>query len=104
MPRGQKLLGSFGGHVDTTKTLMMVAGVIELGGGLLIAVGLFTRVAAFLASGEMAVAYYMVHAPGGSWPIVNKGELAVVYCFLFLFVAAAGGGRYSLDAALRRRT
>ena len=100
----QKLLGSFGGKADTSNTLMMVAGVIELGGGLLMAVGLFTRVAAFIASGEMAVAYFMAHAPGGFWPIVNKGEPAVVYCFVFLFIAAAGGGRYSLDAALRRRT
>src|SRR6266550_391889 len=75
----QKLLGSFGGKIDTSNTLMMVAGVIELGGGLLMAVGLFTRVAAFLASGEMAVAYFMAHAPGGFWPIVNKGEPAVVY-------------------------
>jgi putative oxidoreductase len=99
----QKLLGAFGGKVDTSNTLIMVAGVIELVGGLLIAVGLFTRVAAFLASGEMAVAYFMVHAPGGFWPIVNKGEPAVVYCFIFLFIAATGGGRYSLDAALRRR-
>jgi putative oxidoreductase len=100
----QKLLASFGGKVDTSNTLMLVAGVIELGGGLLMAVGLFTRVAAFIASGEMAVAYFMAHAPAGFWPIENKGELAVAYCFVFLFIAAAGGGQYSLDAALRRRS
>ena len=65
--------------------------------------GLFARVAAFLACGEMAVAYFRMHAPHGFWPIQNKGELAVVYCFFFLFIAAAGAGPYSLDGLIRRK-
>ena len=102
MHGAQKLLGAFGGR-KATAPLFMVGGVIELVGGLLIAVGLFTSLAAFLASGEMAVAYFMAHAPQGLWPIVNKGELAVLYCFLFLYMAARGSGAYSLDAVLRHR-
>ena len=78
------------------------AGYIELIGGLLLAVGLFTRIAAFIMSGEMAVAYFMVHAPQGFFPLINKGELAVLYCFVFLYLAAAGGGPWSLDR-LRNR-
>ncbi|MEA2239543.1 MAG: putative oxidoreductase [Thermoanaerobaculia bacterium] len=83
--------------------MMMVAGIIELVCGLAIAVGFFTGIAAFLASGEMAVAYFTVHAHNGFWPIQNKGELAVLYCFLFLFVSAHGAGIWSLDNILRRR-
>ena len=97
----QKLFGVLGGQV-ADKPLMQLAGVIEFGGGILIAVGLLTSWAAFVASGQMAAAYFMAHAPQGFWPIVNKGELAVVYAFLFLFIWAHGGGRYSLDAMLRR--
>ena len=67
------------------------------------AIGLFTRVAAFIASGEMAAAYFMVHAKMGFWPIINKGELAVAYCFVFLYIAAHGAGAFSLDG-MRRRT
>jgi len=96
-----KLFGAFGGHVADAP-LMKFGGVIEFGGGIFMAVGLLTRWAAFLASGMMAVAYFTSHAPDGFWPIRNHGELAVVYCFLFLFVAAYGGGRYSLDAVLGR--
>lgn len=99
----QKLFGVLGGKVMTGTPLMLTAGIIEFVGGLLIAVGLLTRVAAFLASGFMAVAYFMAHAPKGFWPILNEGELAVVYCFVFLFIAAHGGGIYSLDRAFRRR-
>jgi putative oxidoreductase len=99
----QKLFGALGGTAMTSNPMMLVAGLIEFGGGLLIALGLFTSWAAFLASGEMAVAYFMVHAKGGFWPIVNKGELAVVYCFLFLYIAARGSGPYSVDAAMRKR-
>lgn len=84
-------------------SLMGLAAALELGGGLLILVGLLTRPVAFVLSGLMAVAYFMAHAPGGFWPIVNKGELAVIYSFLFLYLSAAGGGPYSLDALLRRR-
>ena len=99
----QKLFGALGGTAMTSNPMMLAGGIIEFGGGLLIAIGLFTSWAAFLASGEMAVAYFMVHAKGGFWPIVNKGELAVLYCFLFLYMAARGGGPYSLDAAMRKR-
>jgi putative oxidoreductase len=100
----QKLFGAFGGQVVTGQTRMLAAGVIELAGGLLIATGLFSRAAALVASGEMALAYFLVHAPNGFWPIQNKGELAVLYCFLFLTVAAVGGGLYSLDALRRKAT
>jgi putative oxidoreductase len=85
--------------------LMMVAGGIELVCGFLIAIGFFTGIVAFIASGEMAVAYFMGHASrGGFWPIENQGELAVLYCFVFLFIAAHGGGIWSVDNALRRKT
>jgi putative oxidoreductase len=97
----QKLLGSFGGKADTSNTLMLVAGIIELGGGLLMAVGLFTRVAAFIASGEMAAAYFIAHFPMGLVPLQNGGELAVLYCFAFLYIATRGPGMCSLDG-LRR--
>ena len=84
-------------------SLVYVSGLLELVGGALILVGLFTRPVAFVLSGFMAVAYFMVHAPQGFWPIVNKGELAVLYCFVFLCFAAAGGGQWSVDRLLRRR-
>ena len=99
----QKLFGVLGGQKMTGVPLMLVGGLIEFAGGLMIAVGLLTAWAAFIASGEMAAAYFMVHAKGGFWPIVNKGELAVVYCFLFLYIAARGAGLYSVDAKLLRR-
>jgi putative oxidoreductase len=82
-------------------SLMGLAGIIELFGGSLICVGLFTRLVAFIASGEMAVAYFRAHAPRGPWPLVNMGELAVLYCILFLYLAAAGPGPWSLDAMRR---
>jgi putative oxidoreductase len=94
----QKVLGLFGGP-KASEPLMIVGGWIELVAGLLIAVGLFAAVAAFIASGEMAVAYFMAHAPHGWAPIMNHGELAVVYCFAFLFIAARGSGLWSVDAA-----
>lgn len=99
----QKLFGAFGGQVMTSNPLMLAAGVIELVGGVLVAIGLLTSWAAFVASGEMAVAYFMVHQPQGTWPIHNKGELAALYCFAFLYIAARGAGRYAVDAALRGR-
>jgi putative oxidoreductase len=74
------------------------AGVIELVCGILLVIGLFTRPAAFLASGMTAVAYFMAHAPQGFYPILNKGELAALYCFVFLYLAVAGGGPWSVDA------
>jgi putative oxidoreductase len=97
----QKLLG-FGGAKAPLASMMGLAGIIELVGGLLIAIGLFASVAAFVASGEMAVAYFMAHAPRGWSPLANQGELAALYCFVFLYVAARGAGRYSADASLRR--
>jgi len=99
----QKLFGALGGTAMTSNPMMLVAGIIEFGGGLLIALGFLTSWAAFLASGQMAAAYFMVHAKGGFWPIINKGELAVVYCFLFLYIAARGAGPYSVDAIMRKR-
>ena len=95
----QKVFGMFGGKVAAAPH-MMFAGWVELVGGLLIALGLVTRPAAFLCSGLMAVAYFMAHAPGGWHPVINKGELAVVYCFLFLFMFFYGPGRFSLDALI----
>ncbi|MBC3540143.1 DoxX family protein [Rufibacter sediminis] len=84
--------------------LMGVAGIIELVAGLLIAFGLFTGWAAFIASGLMAVAYFMAHAGQGALPILNQGELAVLYCFLFLYIAAQGSGIWSIDGARRGGT
>ena len=83
--------------------MFLAAGIIEFFGGLMIAVGLLAGIVAFIASGEMAVAYFKAHAPGGSLPIVNHGELAVLYCFLFLYVATRGSGAFSLDR-LRRKS
>ena len=83
-------------------TLLMVAGVIELVAGALITIGLFTRLAAFIASGEMAVAYWMMHFPKSPWPLVNQGEGAILFCFVFLFICAAGPGAWSIDHARMR--
>lgn len=85
-------------------SLFWFAGVLELVGGALIAIGLFTSPVAFLLCGEMAVAYFMVHAPQGFFPIINQGEGAILYCFIFLFLASAGGGPWSLDRALLKKT
>jgi putative oxidoreductase len=106
---GMKLLGWFGGMPGppgiALTPLLQVAGGIELVGGMAILLGLFTRPIAFIASGEMAVAYFMAHFPRGFWPIQNHGELAVLLCFVFLFFAASGAGPISLDRVfeLRRR-
>jgi len=81
--------------------LLVAAGVIELVAGLLVTLGLFTRLAAFIASGEMAIAYFMMHLPRGFWPPVNQGEGAILYCFIFLYLAAAGPGAWSLDGMKR---
>jgi len=97
---GQKILGFPSGGHGGAQGLMLVGGIIELVCGFLIAFGFLTRIAAFFAAGEMAVAYFMVHAKMGFFPIVNKGELAVAYCWFFLFVLFYGPGRWSVDALI----
>jgi putative oxidoreductase len=99
----QKLFGVLGGQVQLSNPWLLTAGVIEFGGGILVALGLWAAWAAFVASGEMAVAYLWVHARGGFWPIVNKGELALLYCFVFLYIASRGSGPASVDALMGRR-
>ena len=103
---GMKLLGWFGGMPGggALSPLLIVAGTLELFGGLAVLLGLFTRPVAFLLSGEMAVAYFMGHFPQGFWPIQNQGQPAVLFCFIFLFFAAYGAGRWSIDAILRHRS
>ena len=93
----QKAFGLFGGQ-KMDATLPLVAGWIEIVTGLLILIGLFASVDAFIASVEMAVAYFMVHASTHWWPVVNHGEAAVLYCFAFLYMAARGSGIWSVDA------
>jgi putative oxidoreductase len=83
-------------------SLIGFAGVLEIVGGSLLLLGLFTRPVAFVLSGEMAFAYFMAHAPQGFWPLANQGESAVLYCFVFLYLAAAGGGPWSADKMWRR--
>lgn len=93
----QKLFGMYGGTAMPIMTQAWAAGIIELVAGALVMVGLFTVLAAFIASGEMAVAYFQVHQPTGTWPIQNGGELAALYCFLFLYIATRGAGMLSVD-------
>jgi len=101
---GQKILGfPAGGHGPPEGGMMILGAWIELAGGLMVALGLLTRIAAFISSGEMAVAYFMVHAKGGFFPIVNHGEAAVFYCFAFLFIFFYGSGWLSLDAMLFKK-
>jgi len=101
------LFGWFGGMpAGVTAPVMSqtwIGGVLEFFGGIAIALGLFTRPVAFVLSGEMAVAYWQFHAPNGPWPGLNGGLPAVLYCFLFLFMAAEGGGAWSVDALRRKR-
>ena len=84
-------------------TLSWFGAVLETFGGLLVLIGLFTRPVAFVLAGEMAVAYWMFHAPQGLYPVANMGEAAILYCFIFLFIAAAGPGAWSLDGLRQRR-
>jgi putative oxidoreductase len=98
----QKLLGVLGGFGPSGETaplfsMMGLAGVIEFFGGLLIILGWQTGYAAFIASGQMAAAYFMAHHPRGFWPILNDGEPAVLFCFVFLYIASKGGGLWSID-------
>jgi len=97
------LFGGIGGHSVPVNTMLGVAGLIETIGGPLIMLGLFTRPVAFLLSGEMAIGYFRTHAPQGFWPLLNGGEITVVYCFLWLWFSAAGAGPWSLDRLLGRK-
>ena len=99
----QKLFGFPGTNppLPNIASLPGVAGIIELVCGILIAIGLLASIAAFIASGEMAAAYFMAHAKASFWPILNRGELAVLYCFLFLYIAAVGAGIWSIDSIRR---
>ena len=92
----QKIFGMFGGTAVPLVTQAGVAGIIEISAGILIMVGLFTSIAALIASGEMAAAYFIAHAPRAFWPIHNSGELAALYCFVFLYIAARGSGIWSI--------
>jgi putative oxidoreductase len=91
------------GTAASAFTFLWFAGILEFWGGLALGLGLFTRPVAFVLSGQMAVAYFTAHAPNGFWPILNGGELAVLYCFLFLHFCVAGGGSFSLDAVIAAR-
>lgn len=100
----QKLFGLFGAHARAHFfSEMWLAGVLEFFGGLIIILGLYTRPVAFLLCGEMAVAYFKQHFPRGFWPINNGGELAVLYCFIYLYLATAGAGAFSLDRVIRKQ-
>jgi len=105
---GQLVLGMFGGMPGSNNPLSQTGGWIQLIGGFLIAFGLLTRISAFICSGEMAVAYFMFHVASATtpmakfFPIANKGELAVFYCWVFLFICFYGPGRWSLDALIRK--
>ena len=106
---GMKILDWFGGvpaqfgGKPALLSQVGIGGLLELAGGALVLLGLFTRPVAFVLSGEMAVAYFQFHQPQGFWPIQNHGEPAVLFCFIFLFFAAHGGGEWSLDSLCRRK-
>ena len=104
MPHGaQKLFGALGREAVPLASLPGVAGVLEFFGGLLILVGFYTRPAAFVLSGLMAAAYWMAHGTKAFWPILNQGELAALYCFVFLYLAARGGGDWSIDGCMGKK-
>ena len=104
---GMKLFAWFGGMPGGGTVKLMsqigIGGALEFFGGILIMLGFFTRPVAFILSGEMAVAYFQFHQPNGFWPIQNHGEPAVLFCFIYLYMAARGGGDWSLDALIRRK-
>jgi putative oxidoreductase len=100
----QKLFGMFDGTARPLVSLMGFAGIIEFVGGVLIMIGLLAGLVAFIASGQMAFAYFVAHVPRGGWPIENDGELAVLFCFVFLLISARGAGIWSVDATLFRRS
>jgi putative oxidoreductase len=91
------------GKAAVTGSLLWFSGIIEFGGGILLLVGLLTQVTAFVIGVEMVIAYLRVHVPRGPWPLVNRGELALVYCFLLFYIAAVGGGPISLDQMIANR-
>jgi putative oxidoreductase len=99
----QKIFGLFGGRVAELMSLRGLAGIMEIAGGPLIMIGLWTSPVAFLCSGEMAIAYFRSHQPRGVWPIQNGGELAALYCFVFLFIAFRGAGPLSVDRLWKGR-
>ncbi len=105
---GMKIFGWFGGMPNEpggAAALMSqtgIGGILEVCGGLAVMLGLFTRPAAFILSGEMAVAYWQFHAPDGAWPVQNHGGQSVLFCFIFLYMAARGSGDWSLDALIQR--
>jgi putative oxidoreductase len=96
----QKLFGMFGTRKPPLDSMLGAAGLIETIGGAMLMLGLFTRPVAFILSGEMAIGYFRTHAPRGFWPITNGGELAVFYCFFFLWMSSAGPGKWSIDSLL----
>lgn len=96
-------LGGLGGHAAATGSALWAAGIIEVIGAPLMFLGLFTRPVAFILCGEMAVAYFRIHFPQGFWPLLNGGEITVLYCFLFLYFVTAGPGPWSLDRLIRKK-
>ena len=92
-----------GGATASLASLPGIAGILEVVGGLLMLLGLFTRPTAFILSGEMAFAYFIAHAPKGFWPVLNHGEPAILFCFIWLYLSAAGAGPWSIDALLQSR-
>ena len=101
MHGAQKLFGWFGGQKVALGSMFGAAGAVEFVCGLMVLIGLFGSVAAFVASGEMAVAYFLAHQPRGTLPIQNQGELAALYAFVFLYIAAHGSGIWSVDNSFR---
>ena len=95
-------LGGLGGHAAAVGTMLWVAGIIETIGGPLIILGLFTRPVAFILSGEMAVGYFMVHFPRSFFPLLNGGEITVLYCFFFLYLSTVGAGAISVDGLIHK--
>lgn len=97
------MFGGIGGSRPPLTTMLGVAGLLETFGGALILLGLFTRPVAFLLSGEMAIGYFRTHAPRSFWPLINGGEITVLYCFFFLWLSAAGPGPWSMDKLFRKK-